>query len=139
MPSKPSLRSRPQRPSSRTTSSTRCGPARCRMRYVPVRKSNATRQLIALQVFGTLLWAWLGGKDYDGQGEVKCGRLLKIDEVGEVLQGMFPMLAQVRCFNIPMYTADTKRQQSPSTSKTRTSSISLSRSTSSRSPPWSKN
>ncbi|KAF2251972.1 Translin [Trematosphaeria pertusa] len=36
-------------------------------------------------VYGILLWAWLGGKDLDG-GEAKCGRLLTIEEVGEVLK-----------------------------------------------------
>lgn len=48
--------------------------------------STATA-LITSQVYGILLWAWLGGKDLDG-GEAKCGRLLTIEEVGEVLKGM---------------------------------------------------
>ncbi|PVI04249.1 Translin [Periconia macrospinosa] len=35
-------------------------------------------------IYSLLLWAWLGGKDFD-QGEIKCGRLLTIEELGEVL------------------------------------------------------
>ncbi|KAF2681446.1 Translin [Lentithecium fluviatile CBS 122367] len=35
--------------------------------------------------FGVLLWAWLGGRDYNGE-EAKCGRLLTIEELGEVLK-----------------------------------------------------
>jgi hypothetical protein len=45
------------------------------------------KTLICSQVYGILLWAWLGGKDYNG-GEVKCGRLLTIEELGEALKGM---------------------------------------------------
>ncbi|KAF2646372.1 Translin [Massarina eburnea CBS 473.64] len=52
----------------------------------PYYKFNSmwTRQ-VQDAVYGILFWAWLGGKDYTG-GEVKCGRLLTIEEVGEILK-----------------------------------------------------
>lgn len=37
------------------------------------------------QVEGILLWGWLGGYNYDG-GEVKAGRLLTIEELGEFMK-----------------------------------------------------
>lgn len=39
------------------------------------------------QVEGLLLWGWLGGYKYDG-GEIKAGRLLTIEELGEILKSM---------------------------------------------------
>jgi hypothetical protein len=40
--------------------------------------------LTALQVEVLLLWGWLGGYKYEG-GEVKCGQLLTIEDLGEIL------------------------------------------------------
>ena len=34
-----------------------------------------------------LLWGWLGGYKYQG-GEVKCGDLLTIEDLGEILHSM---------------------------------------------------
>ena len=39
------------------------------------------------QVEGLLLWGWLGGYKYDG-GDIKAGRLLTIEELGEILKSM---------------------------------------------------
>lgn len=44
-------------------------------------------KLISWQVEGLLLWGWLGGYKYDG-GEIKAGRLLTIEELGEILKSM---------------------------------------------------
>jgi hypothetical protein len=41
--------------------------------------------LTASQVEGLLFWGWLGGYKYDG-GEIKAGRLLTIEELGEILK-----------------------------------------------------
>jgi hypothetical protein len=49
--------------------------------------SHAIRRRSALnisQVEGLLLWGWLGGYKYEG-GDAKCGRLLTIEELGEIL------------------------------------------------------
>ena len=35
-----------------------------------------------------MFWGWLGGYKYDG-GEVQCGRLLTIEELGEIFKSMF--------------------------------------------------
>jgi hypothetical protein len=48
---------------------------------------NATTLLTCWQVEGLLLWGWLGGYKYDG-GEIKAGRLLTIEELGEILKSM---------------------------------------------------
>lgn len=42
------------------------------------------------QVEGLLFWGWLGGYKYDG-GEIKAGRLLTIEELGEILKSMHVM------------------------------------------------
>lgn len=55
--------------------------------------------LTASQVYGILLWAWLGGKDYNG-GDVKCGRLLTIEELGEVLKGI--LTSRLTCTHADM-------------------------------------
>lgn len=36
---------------------------------------------------GLLFWGWLGGYKYGG-GEIKAGRLLTIEELGEILKSM---------------------------------------------------
>jgi hypothetical protein len=43
--------------------------------------------LTILQVEGLLLWGWLGGYKYQG-GEVKCGDLLTIEDLAEILHSM---------------------------------------------------
>lgn len=43
--------------------------------------------LTALQVEGLLFWGWLGGYKYEG-GAVKCGQLLTIEDLGEILNSM---------------------------------------------------
>ncbi|EAT82382.2 hypothetical protein SNOG_10047 [Parastagonospora nodorum SN15] len=40
--------------------------------------------LTASQVEGLLFWGWLGGYKYEG-GEIKCGQLLTIEDLGEIL------------------------------------------------------
>jgi hypothetical protein len=44
----------------------------------------AGTSLTILQVEGLLFWGWLGGYKYDG-GEIKAGRLLTIEELGQIL------------------------------------------------------
>lgn len=39
------------------------------------------------QVEGLLFWGWLGGYKYEG-GDIKSGRLLTIEELGEILKSM---------------------------------------------------
>ena len=51
-------------------------------------KFEATAELTYRQVEGLLLWGWLGGYKYDG-GEIKAGRLLTIEELGEILKSMY--------------------------------------------------
>lgn len=51
------------------------------------RTLDANTFLTFLQVEGLLLWGWLGGYKYDG-GEIKAGRLLTIEELGEILKSM---------------------------------------------------
>ena len=46
-----------------------------------------TQILMILQVFGILLWGWLGGYKQEG-GDVKNGRLLTIEELGEILKSL---------------------------------------------------
>jgi len=48
---------------------------------------DANAELTTGQVEGLLLWGWLGGYKYDG-GEIKAGRLLTIEELGEILKSM---------------------------------------------------
>jgi hypothetical protein len=79
--------------------------------------------LTTQQVEGLLFWGWLGGYKYDG-GEIKAGRLLTIEELGEILKSTLP----------PAYHAfSTNITQSRSTSRSETSSTSLWKSTCSRS------
>ena len=75
-------------PKCRTTSSTTCGAGRCRALYVPPLAIHPTRAaLIIPQVEGLLFWGWLGGYKYEG-GQVKCGELLTIEDLGEILHSM---------------------------------------------------
>jgi hypothetical protein len=69
--------------------------------------------LTALQVEGLLLWGWLGGYKYEG-GEVKCGQLLTIEDLGEILHS-------TSNFSDCIQTANSV--QSPSTSRIATNSI----------------
>ena len=43
------------------------------------------------QCESALFWGWLGGYKYEG-GEVQCGRLLTIEELGEIFKSMLTML-----------------------------------------------
>jgi hypothetical protein len=70
-----------------------------------------------------LFWGWLGGYGYEG-GEVKCGKLLTIEDLGEILHSMYSLSHEV-------YSTDTA--QSLSTSKTAMSFIFRSKSICSRS------
>lgn len=74
------------RQSYHTTNSITCGLVKCRARYVN-RTFSLSTLLIFAQVEGLLLWGWLGGYKYDG-GEIKAGRLLTIEELGEILKSM---------------------------------------------------
>jgi hypothetical protein len=74
-------------------------------------------------VEGLLLWGWLGGYKYEG-GQVKCGQLLTIEDLGEILHST-P--------NFLNYIQPTNSAQSLSTSRTAMSSTSPSRSTCSHS------
>ena len=47
--------------------------------------------LTASQVEGLLFWGWLGGYKYEG-GEIKCGQLLTIEDLGEILHSMSPTI-----------------------------------------------
>lgn len=50
------------------------------------------RVLTTSQVEGLLFWGWLGGYKYEG-GQVKCGQLLTIEDLGEILHGMCDFIA----------------------------------------------
>jgi hypothetical protein len=45
-----------------------------------------------------LFWGWLGGFKYDG-GEVQCGRLLTIEELGEIFKSMLKIPLHMRTAN----------------------------------------
>ena len=40
-----------------------------------------------VQAYGVLFWGWLGGHKLDG-GAAKCGELLTIEKIGELLKSM---------------------------------------------------
>jgi hypothetical protein len=48
------------------------------------------------QAEGLLFWAWLGGYKYEG-GEIKSGRLLTIEELGELLKSTWLASTTRRC------------------------------------------
>jgi hypothetical protein len=73
----------------RTTSSTTCGAGRCKALYVSQPSSLHTNSVLTTgQVEVLLFWGWLGGYKYEG-GEVKCGQLLTIEDLGEILHSMY--------------------------------------------------
>jgi hypothetical protein len=85
--------------------------------------------LTKTQAEGLLFWGWLGGYKYEG-GQVKCGRLLTIEELGEILHSTHPQQRRLQ---------DVDFAQSRSTSRIATSSTSRSKSTSSLSSRSSRN
>ena len=78
---------RRRRPRCHTTSSTTCGAGRCRALYARSKLQCIPPALTLLQVEGLLFWGWLGGYKYEG-GQVKCGELLTIEDLGEILHSM---------------------------------------------------
>lgn len=44
--------------------------------------------LIRLQTYDILFWGWLGGYKSDGE-ESKSGRLLTIEQLGEILKSLY--------------------------------------------------
>ena len=70
-----------------TTSSTACGVGRCRALYDTHSNTSFFTILTAPQCESALFWGWLGGFKYEG-GHVQCGRLLTIEELGEIFKSM---------------------------------------------------
>jgi hypothetical protein len=46
---------------------------------------HGTFELTESQAENVLFWGWLGGYKYDG-GQAQCGRLLTMEELGEMLK-----------------------------------------------------
>jgi hypothetical protein len=92
-------------------------------------RARSTANADQSQVEGLLFWGWLGGHKYEG-GNVKCGQLLTIEDLGAILHSMYRKVT-IPCFPNSM--------QSPSISRIAMSSISHSKSICSRSSRSSRN